>query len=250
MIRDFHKVIMPGQLPHYSKKSKVPIHVGITFKGGKLSMSGVVGAYTNGNCAGSCGQCLDTLKDSKLTLGGGWTGKDVARLYDVWDRWHLNDMRAECEHQIALGWREEASRKVTLYYWTVKHEWWLSIRETEKSAKEAIRAGHAFMPTPDQTFLANLDHRVITHTDSLPTEISEYYEPKKPLYAGDIGHTEIKALGWLTEKEHPDGLLSRPCPVCGYKRGHSWCKEEVPEDVLVWLQSLPEASHPCAWKLT
>jgi hypothetical protein len=26
------------------------------------------------------------------------------RIGEVWERWHLNDMRAGCEHQRALGW--------------------------------------------------------------------------------------------------------------------------------------------------
>lgn len=30
-----------------------------------------------------------------------------------------------------------------------------------------------------------------------------------------------KALGWLRENEHPDGILCKPCPVCGYKYGTS-----------------------------
>jgi hypothetical protein len=31
-------------------------------------------------------------------------GSAPQALKDLWDRWHLNDMRAECEHQRALGW--------------------------------------------------------------------------------------------------------------------------------------------------
>jgi len=28
----------------------------------------------------------------------------VQRIVEVWNRWHLNNMHAECEHQRALGW--------------------------------------------------------------------------------------------------------------------------------------------------
>ena len=31
-------------------------------------------------------------------------GSAPQALKDLWDCWHLNDMRAECEHQRALGW--------------------------------------------------------------------------------------------------------------------------------------------------
>lgn len=54
-------------------------------------------------------------------------------------------------------------------------------------------------------------------------------------------------LAWVTHAEHPEGLLSRPCGVCGYKYGSAWLREDVPTDVLEWLRSLPEASTPSPW---
>lgn len=47
------------------------------------------------------GQCLDTIK------------KHMARnplfmkIYDIWKKWHLNDMHAGCEHQRNLGWEDD-----------------------------------------------------------------------------------------------------------------------------------------------
>ena len=41
---------------------------------------------------------------SYMSGGGQWQGSAPRRLKDLWDRWHLNDMRAGCEHQRALGW--------------------------------------------------------------------------------------------------------------------------------------------------
>ena len=69
-----------------------------------------------------------------------------------------------------------------------------------------------------------------TWTEKPSKELAEYYEPKKPLYAGDSGHTETKTLGWLKQTEHPDGLLCRPCPVCGYKYGTEWRYMPIPEE--------------------
>jgi hypothetical protein len=56
-----------------------------------------------------------------------------------------------------------------------------------------------------------------------------------------------KAAGWVTPDEHPEGLLAKPCPVCGYKYGTAWNKESVPEDVLAWLRSLPDTEITPAW---
>lgn len=50
---------------------------------------------------------------------------------------------------------------------------------------------------------------------------------------------ELKALGWVYEREHPDGLLCRPCPVCGYKYGTKWLYRQIPkEDETIILQLL------------
>ena len=38
--------------------------------------------------------------------------------------------------------------------------------------------------------------------------------------------------GWVSPDEHPDGLLGRPCPVCGYGYGTAWRHEELPADIL------------------
>lgn len=33
---------------------------------------------------------------------------------------------------------------------------------------------------------------------------------------------------WITESEHPHGLMCKPCPTCGYKYGTKWLKRELP----------------------
>jgi len=35
---------------------------------------------------------------------------------------------------------------------------------------------------------------------------------------------------WVNPNEHKDGLLTKPCPKCGYKYGSKWLFEEIPED--------------------
>jgi hypothetical protein len=49
-----------------------------------------------------------------------------------------------------------------------------------------------------------------------------------------------RAAGWVRHGEHPEGLLGKPCPVCGYKYGSAWHKESVPDEVLDWLRGLPD----------
>lgn len=55
------------------------------------------------------GQMQGTLREyverDKFTYAEGWDKERALRLLAVWDAYHLNDMRAGCEHQRALGWR-------------------------------------------------------------------------------------------------------------------------------------------------
>lgn len=59
----------------------------------RLSICGVVGPRRDGDCRGSAGQCRDAIGDVYLYRDG-WTPALAQRLGEIWDRWHLNDMRA------------------------------------------------------------------------------------------------------------------------------------------------------------
>jgi hypothetical protein len=56
-----------------------------------------------------------------------------------------------------------------------------------------------------------------------------------------------REAGWVTVDEHPEGLLNKPCPVCGYKYGSAWNKETVPDGVLDWLCGLPDTKIHSVW---
>jgi hypothetical protein len=82
----------------------------IVYKDGILSISGVVGPQKNGSCIGSCGQIQDVIagKDGARKLNKGWNLEKLETFLTIWNKYHLNDKNPECEHQRALGWREEA----------------------------------------------------------------------------------------------------------------------------------------------
>ena len=58
---------------------------------------------------------------------------------------------------------------------------------------------------------------------------------------------KMKAALWVYPSEHPEGYLTRECPVCGYKQGTKWLKRELPVDVIEFLASLPETTVTPAW---
>lgn len=194
-----------------------------------LSFNGSIGSWI-------AGQCVDEIRQGELR--GEWTRGMLNKLCDTWERWHLNDMRPYCIHQKCLGWDKLASKKVTLYYYKLSTEALQKQKAAEQAALAALKEGKTFTPTVEQVKYARLKYSM-TSPSELSGEAADLYVPYKSLYIGDHGSTEERTLGYLKPDEHPDGLLTKPCPVCGYKYGSAWLKEEVPENVIDWLFALP-----------
>lgn len=229
------KIINPCMCEVYGGKARA--FVEIEYNDGSLSIYGVIGPMGNGEARGSCGQCVEEIRKGKPVKG--WSQEMLNALCEIWDRWHLNDLRPFCKHQKALGWDVLAGERVTLYNYRLNHEAIKKKKEAEQAALTALRKGEIFRPTEEQAAYAMLPYSIKTY-QVLPTEKLMIYEPKKPL-------SETKTLGWLRPEEHPDGILCKPCPVCGYKYGTLWKKEEVPKDVIDWLFSLPDTDVQPAW---
>lgn len=125
----------------------------------------------NGRDTIHSGQMHDSLRADLVTREPGITDDWLTEILALWERWHLNDMRAGCEHQRAEKWNERP------------------------------------------------------------------IDPTKPLHTygkfvpGKLTST-WNMLAWVTRQEHPEGLLSYPCPTCGYKYGSVWLYEEIPPEVL------------------
>ena len=212
----------------------------IKFADGKLSISGVIGPMRGGNARGGCEQInmrfAESYPEGARTYTEGWSSELFGRFLKTWDRWHLNDMRAGCEHQ-RKDWLPEWKLSLTHYTWgpsfnTLR----LRVERAEATAEEY------------QTYQA-MKTRVYAVT--VASGGPKYGTPEVlDLLAGGwikAEKTETKAAGWVTPAEHPNGLLTKPCPVCGYKYGSAWTKEEVPPEVLAFLESLPVSTITPAW---
>lgn len=81
------------------------VYAKIGFASGKLSITGVEGPMRNGDCKGSCGQ-IDMHEWNIKTYAPGWNAELEKQFREVWQKWHLNDMRAGCEHQREQRWNE------------------------------------------------------------------------------------------------------------------------------------------------
>lgn len=244
-MKNFERVLQPGTVEEYAfgKTQPVAVFVKVKLEDGRLSITGVVGPRSNGDAWGSCGQITDTLARPHFMPGPSWDEARVEKLRTLWERWHLNDMRPECPHQRARGWYDKAGTKVKLYHWRLDQPTQKAKDAAKEAALEALEKGETFTPSPAQLAATRQPYEKTTHTPKAPA----HYEPRTALYPGAAGPVEEKGLGWLYEKEHPEGLLCRPCPECGYKYGSEWKTEAVPEDVLEFLAACPEATTRPAW---
>lgn len=254
-MKDFKKIVNPCQTKEHRKNNGKEflcnVFSKITYKNGKLTIHGVVGPMQNGDCYGGCGQCIEETRTGIPKEP--WTQNMLLKFCDIWDEWHLNDMRSYCSHMKELGWDKEVKETIILYHYKLNEESKKIKESAKESALKALKEGIPFFPKAEETFYTNLETFYDTY-DKIEegSELAKYYIP----YKSCIGTPaeEIKTRGWVhytgTDKISicsNKGLLCKPCPVCGYKYGTSRIKEEVPEDVLEFLCNLPDSEIQPAW---
>lgn len=233
-----NKVVRLGTVEKFGRhgrKVKASIFCKIEFDGERLSIMGVVGPTSNGDAYGSCGQITIPPAET-IDLAPAWSPAMVDRFREVWDHWHLNNMRAGCEHQR----RVDTTRTVEVVTYKLTHEA-LDLRtKTLAAAATAALNSTEFAPSPTARALAELDrwYADIHQPPDADSPLSGCYE---------VAKRETKAVGWVTRAEHSDGLLSEPCEVCGYKYGTAWLHEDVPPNVLEFLTALPDTDQQPAW---
>jgi hypothetical protein len=225
----FTKTVRIGIAMHINAN----VYVKVAWDGKRLSITGVEGPMKNGDAKGSCGQIR---KPDFAEFAPGWTQETADKLWSIWDRWHLNDMRAGCEHQRA-AWDTSRKLELTDYTWTRKFH------------DQGRKAADGTLSVDEYAGWQTIVARVYAVTIGFKRPKTETPEIAALLAEGwiEAGKSEAKAAGWVYPAEHPDGLLSKPCPVCGYKYGTQWLHEDVPDDVLRWLADLPDADRQPAW---
>lgn len=170
-------------------------------------------------------QCGGMLTDPAIEwLPGSWSRERRERAARLWDRWHLNHMRPCCAHQRELGWLELGRLRVEVVSYGLTTEAY-RMREAAlaKAATAALR-GEPLHLTPTARALAELedwfkDRHAPPDADS---PLSGCFEVKK---------REVRPAFHVYPSEHPCGLLTLPCPVCGYPCGSAWLREEIPAGV-------------------
>lgn len=253
---DFVKIVRPGQTR--CGASTPSVFCKIEFNGGRLSITGVEGPTSNGDAIGSCGQIVMHLREQGAaawaTFAEGWDAERVARFLDVWDAWHLNDMRAYDAEMKAAGWPEIAARPILKFEFSLTREAFDAKRAAVEAAGAALRKGETFTPTPEQVADATRPYslEVYAYPEQDEPDAPEGYERSRYLAGSrglnpDVKAPERKTLGWVKPSEHPDGLLTRKLRPDGPGYGSAWFREDVPADVLDFLRALPDADRTPAW---
>ncbi|MHB0965299.1 MAG: hypothetical protein ACYC36_02485 [Bellilinea sp.] len=189
----------------------------------------------NGNAEGACGQIVMGGWDIEHYALGWYTKRDT-QFQNIWKRWHLNDMRPNCEHQVGPEWTAEDVELVT--YGLSAEGYMLHKEALQESERAAIAGEVAELNETGRMLLTDVWYKPMHTAPDTGSPLAGLFEVKK---------REVKSTGWLYENQHPRGFLNKACPVCGYKYGSAWKKETVPESVLTFLRGLPDTDITPAW---
>lgn len=200
-----------------------------------LRITGVVDPRSNGDCY-SAGQCYDEMRQG--VANEGWTADSLYKLLDIWQRWHMNDAKPYCEHQ--RDW--DGGKVCKLYEYKMSDDTRKRRDRLKESIHNRLMDGFNVRLSIDERRLLGSKYFVKSDKDTAPEGYELYKTHTKRARALYPMELDTK---W--GDKHPDGILSKPCPVCGYRWGSSWRAERVPTEVLTFLESLPESTRKPAW---
>jgi hypothetical protein len=144
---NFTKVLHPCNLkPEYTGRA-MSVFVTVRFEDGRLSLTGVEGPTVSGNARGGCGQITIEPFSREVIPAKLWDRNQLAKLVAVWDKWHLNDIHAECEHQesVGLNWTNAPGNVCEICGYKLGHGW------TRREVPEDVLTWLKELPSTDIT---------------------------------------------------------------------------------------------------
>lgn len=198
-----------------AKRNRVTVEVKYEKRGDEKVFSACGNIW---NIAGTdvlCGgQCLDTIAQYVHT-------PLFNEIYRLWKIYHLNNAHSECEHQRELGWVELAKKEVPIYTFKLTNDAARKREHLKRRILDAAKNGKSWETNETEQLLLSLDYSIKSDSSQLSSSLAEYYK---------LDSTELKAIGWLHPEEHSEGILCKPCPVCGYKYGTAWNYMPIPKE--------------------
>lgn len=259
-MENFIKIINPTRSKDPTHEFFFENYIKIEYKDGELSITGVMGPMSNGDCKGSAGQCIDTICE----LTDGWYITEINEDFDektikdiekYWEKYHLNGMRPYNEEMKKLGWDKLAEKVINCYDVRLKREMRDKQKELEEKSKKELLENRKVEISEEEQKLWKLP---FYRTIYAYNEDELWEKVDNDLY--EIRGIEKKNLGWVCSEEysktrkytsmqngHKDGILMKLEPKTGERYGSKWWKEEIPEGVLLFFKSLPDAKKSPAW---
>ena len=158
-------------------------------------------------------------------------------LIEVWEAWHLNDLRPGCAHQ--KDW--DRSKRLAIYTWRLSTEAFSRQKALEREVLNAAVGQYEFNLSEEERQLLALQHTgMATLTEEAPSQwhVLDKVETNAANWVRFTPSTEPQR--WTTAGYgHPEGVLGKPCAECGHRYGSAWLYEPVPDDVLDFLETLP-----------
>lgn len=120
-MENFKLLVRPFKQPTWSGKTNRNVYCRIEYKDGRLTINGKDGM-------GSWGQIDMHLRKADRTdwkYQDGWYKDKVDKFFEIWEKWHLNDLRATCIHQEERGetWATHPSAVCPDCGWKLGHGW-------------------------------------------------------------------------------------------------------------------------------
>lgn len=195
----------------------------------------------SGTWVRSSGQIIDDIRDvNDNCLQPG----QFQKLLKYWDRWHLNDMRPGCVHQMGI----DVLKRVNVIGIGVN-----IYKIKDKGIQSLFKLLYCQDVNEIKSKLAELEpiHHYSKGNSKLIDLILKIKENQcngiiyKPTNDFETEWLEIirfdegeKAINWTRPFEHPEGMLGRKCDQCGYAYGTKWLLEQLPNEVIDFFESL------------
>lgn len=246
--RPFTKIVRVGSsvVNYNGRERSADVFCEIEYRfDGRLSITGVEGPLRNGDSLGAFGQIV-TSDWNLVTYAPGWDAERVAEFRRIWERWHLNDMRAGCEHQRA-NWPDPTT-KVEIVTYKLTSDTLQRLARIKERVMADLKKPRGMWPRGEEQGAEAVINDSERDLLSLPYETTQAPDADGPgSGCYEVAKRETKAIGWVKPSEHPQGLLCKACEECGYKYGSQWLREDVPAEVLSWLRALPDADVQPPW---
>ena len=286
-MNDFKKVVNIGKYKQYNGKYYGNVYCKIEFKNGRLSISGVESPRPNGNCLGGCGQIYDELSNIDTFNKGWdieklnsfvavWKKHHLndMRAGTAKQMEFLDIKKEELKRLIARGYKnydavimllKSYDKKMNIIpYYDVKQklniiEKYDKIIKKLKEKKDKIynfKNISVFLDGGDVVATYRyLDDDIKWQTMKVKKELNNIdikkgIEEIKDIYTHKMQKLllkeidkDIKDFNDMKNDMFSDTMYN----FDGKKYGHAWYFEEVPQDIVEWLEALPKSEEVPAW---